>query len=100
MSFRIRMVLIVLLVGSLMGIGVWSFAQDTVQPRNNDAPVVLSGNDVGFRVEGHKRERRTDNRTGRTSSVDIAVGQLVVRINGQWVEAQLDGRGIARPATN
>jgi hypothetical protein len=25
---------------------------------------------------------------------------LVVRINGQWVEATLGGRGIARPATN
>ena len=34
------------------------------------------------------------------SVVDIAVGQLVVRINGQWVEAQMDGRGVARPATN
>jgi hypothetical protein len=100
MSSRARIVLIVLVVSSLMGIGVWSFAQVPVQPRNNDAPIVLSGSDVGFRVDGHKRERRTDNLTGRTSSVDIAVGQLVVRINGQWVEAQLDGRGLARPATN
>lgn len=99
MSFRARIALIVLLVTSLTSIGVWSFAQVQVQPRT-DAPVILSGGDVGFRVEGHKRERRTDNLTGRTSSVDIATGQLVVRINGQWVEAQLDGRGIARPATN
>jgi hypothetical protein len=98
MSSRTRIVLIVLVVSSLMGTGVWSFAQ--VQPRSTDAPIVLSGNDVGFRVDGHKRERRTDSLTGRTSTADIAVGQLVVRINGQWVEAALDGRGIARPATN
>jgi hypothetical protein len=100
MSLRTRIALIVLLVSSLTGIGVWSFAQDRVQPQTNDAPIILSGSDVGFRVEGHKRERRTDHLTGRTSSVDIAIGQLVIRINGQWVEAQLDGRGIARPATN
>ncbi len=98
MSFGTRITLIALMVSSLMGVGVWSFAQ--VQPRTNDAPIILSSSDVGFRVDGHKRERRTDSLTGRTPFVDIAVGQLVVRINGQWVEAQLDGRGIARPATN
>ena len=38
------------------------------------APTVIAGNDIGFRVESHK---------GNTP-----VGTLVVRINGQWVEAQ------------
>ena len=38
------------------------------------APAVIAGNDIGFRVESHK---------GNTP-----VGRLVVRINGQWVEAQ------------
>jgi hypothetical protein len=38
------------------------------------APAVIAGNDIGFRVESH---------TGNTP-----VGRLVVRINGQWVEAQ------------
>jgi len=98
MSLRARVALIVLIVGSLTGIGVWSYAQ--VLPRTNDAPIILSGSDVGFRVTGHKRERRTDNLTGRTSFVDIAVGDMVVRINGQWVDAELGGRGTARPATN
>ena len=98
MSLRARVALVALLVISLTGIGVWSFAQ--VQLQRGDEPIVLSGSDVGFRVEGHKRERRTDRLTGRTGSMDIAVGQLVVRINGQWVEAEIDGRGVARPATN
>ena len=35
-------------------------------------PRVVSGADIGFRVEGNKDGR--------------AVGTLVVRINGQWVE--------------
>ena len=98
MSLRARVALVALLVIALTGIGVWSFAQ--VQLQRTEEPVVLSGSDVGFRVEGHKRERRTDRLTGRTGSMDIAVGQLVVRINGQWVEAEIDGRGVARPATN
>jgi hypothetical protein len=98
MSQRKRIALVTVLVASLTGIGVFSFAQ--VQVQRTDEPVILSGSDVGFPVEGHKSERRTDRLTGQTGSVDIAVGQLVVRINGQWVEAQLDGRGLARPATN
>jgi hypothetical protein len=98
MSLRARIALVALLVISLTGIGVWSFAQ--VQLQRSEEPIVLSGSDLGFRVEGHKRERRTDRLTGRMGSVDIAAGQLVVRINGQWVEAEIDGRGVARPATN
>ena len=62
MSLRTRIALIVLLVSSLTGIGVWSFAQDQVQPRTNDTPIVLSGSDIGFRVNGHKRERSYDPR--------------------------------------
>ena len=38
------------------------------------APIVLSGSDIGFRVE----------RQGR----DKVAGTLVVRINGQWVPAE------------
>ena len=99
MSLDARIALVALLVTSVTGVGVWSFGQVQVQ-RTDEPPVILSGSDVGFRVEGHKRERRTDRFTGQTGSVDIAVGQLVIRINGQWVEAQIDGRGVARPATN
>ena len=41
-------------------------------------PTVMSGSDVGFRVEGIR---------GGTP-----VGRLVVKVNGQWVEADLAGR--------
>ena len=48
-------------------------------PENPQKPVVpgdvISGNDIGFRLEGGKRGR--------------AVGRLMVRVNGQWLEAQL-----------
>jgi hypothetical protein len=37
-------------------------------------PRVMSGEDLGFRVEGRKG--------------DIPVGSLVVRVNGEWVEVQ------------
>jgi hypothetical protein len=36
------------------------------------APVVISGADLGFRVDGHEGGR--------------PVGTLVVRVNGRWVE--------------
>src|SRR5262245_39268800 len=49
-----------------------------------DAPIVLSGNDVGFRVE-----RQKDN---------IPVGVLVVRLNGRWVEAAFST--MPRPLAN
>ena len=39
-------------------------------------PTVISGSDIGFRIEGLR---------GRTTPV----GRLVIRINGQWVEPEL-----------
>jgi hypothetical protein len=36
--------------------------------------------------------------TGRTAPVDILTGHFVVRVNGQWVEAEVSG-GKVRPAT-
>ncbi len=70
-----------------------------VLPRRLDEPRVLSGSDVGFRVEGQRRDPRTDPQTGRTAPTDILTGQLVVRVNGQWVEAEISG-GRIRPLTN
>jgi hypothetical protein len=60
---------------------------------------VLSGDDVGFRVEGVRSERRTDRLTGQVTTVDVLKGNLVVRLNGQWMEAEFSGP-VARPATN
>ena len=57
----------------------WSYAQSRqVTPVT---PTVISGADFGFRVEG--------NRGG------TPVGTLVVKMNGQWVEAEIGGD--ARP---
>ena len=58
----------------------WSYAQSLqVTPVT---PTILSGADFGFRVEG--------NRAG------TPVGTLVVRMNGQWVEAEIGGDGRAK----
>jgi hypothetical protein len=57
------------LVGSLVAVGAWTSAQTTQQ-----APVVISGNDLGFQIESQR---------GGTP-----IGKLVVRVDGKWVEAQ------------
>lgn len=70
----------------------------TAQIRNLQ-PRVLSGGDVGFRVEGQREEMRTDQITGERAPVSVLTGQLVVRVSGQWVEAEIAG-GRIRPATH
>jgi hypothetical protein len=45
-------------------------------------PVVLSGSDVGFRVEAYEG--------------NIPVGKLVVKVDGQWVEARFSGAGVKK----
>jgi hypothetical protein len=55
----------------------WSYAQSLqVTPVS---PTVISGADFGFRVEG--------NRGG------TPVGTLVIKMNGQWVAAEIGGDG-------
>lgn len=54
-------------LGSLAAVGVWAQALPPAEPK------VMSGGDIGFRVE--RMDRGTP------------VGRLVVRVNGQWVEA-------------
>jgi hypothetical protein len=46
--------------------------------------MVLSGNDIGFRVEGRKGS--------------VVVGRFVVRIDGKWVDAE--SSFVSRPLTN
>ena len=46
-------------------------------------PRVMTGNDVGFRVEGLRGER--------------AVGTIVVQVNGQWVPADIGSPGLTAP---
>jgi len=62
-----RSVLCAALLGFLGGVGL-VYGQVMVQPVT---PTVLSGPDVGFRIEGMR---------GATP-----IGTVVVRVNGQWV---------------
>ena len=57
---------------SLAAVAIAASALTFAQPRLESAPI-LSGSDIGFRVEGQKR--------------GAPVGTLMVRIDGQWVEA-------------
>lgn len=78
--------LVVIWVLSLIAVGsISSVAQ--VRSRGFDPPLqlptILSGNDVGFRVD-------------RTQD-GIPVGTLVVRIDGVWVAPESSPRGSATP---
>ena len=46
------------------------------------APMVISGSDLGFRIESKEG--------------NVPVGKLVVRINGVWVDAQVGPSGVLR----
>jgi hypothetical protein len=75
-----RVLVVLALLVCAFAAGVTLSAQVASRPV---PPKVLAGPDVGFRVTAL---------SGRT-----AIGQIVVRINGDWVNAQLGGVG-ARPA--
>ncbi len=78
MSLRVRFVVFVLWVLSIVATGVWASAQSAFQ---NDETQVLSGNDIGFRLEG--------------SQANGPRGRFVVRVNGKWVDAQF----VVKPTT-
>ena len=55
--------------------GGWASAQSrSVVPVT---PTVLSGGNIGFRVEGYSGE--------------VAVGKLVIQVNGKWIETDFSG---------
>jgi hypothetical protein len=56
----------------VVGFGIYGWAQ--VVPAPSVPPGVLTGADIGFRVENTEPNR--------------VVGRLMVRLNGRWVEAQ------------
>jgi hypothetical protein len=72
------LIVLSLIAGTIIG---HAQAQRMLKPNN---VVVLSGPDIGFRVEGVKE-----------SSV---AGKFVVRIGGKWVE--VDSSFASRPATD
>lgn len=78
---RLVWVVVAVLVACAAG---WSYAQSlqTVPV----TPMVISGADFGFRVEG--------NRGG------TPVGTLIVKMNGQWVEAEIGGIGRPKRITS
>jgi hypothetical protein len=59
----------------------WASAQ-LYQSEPIDPPVLLSGPDVGFRIESRR-------------GGDV-YGRLVVRIDGEWVEVNVSGPGPVR----
>jgi len=69
MTFRSRCIVALLWLVSLVVAGTVAAAQ----VRREAPAAVISGSDIGFRPEGWKGKART--------------GTLVVRINGEWVEA-------------
>ena len=71
--------LIVVVAVVLAFVGGWASAQPT-WPATPVTPVVISGPNVGFRVEGY--------------SGDVAVGRLVIQVNGKWFDT--DSGGIRR----
>ena len=79
-----RMLLAALVACLFVGAG-WAAAQQVQPPRVPANPSILSGADIGFRVEGKTRQGGV-------------MGTLMVRLgNEEWVEAQSapwNGRGI------
>ena len=69
MKLKVRLVALGVFFVVLTGLAAWSRAQPAYVPRLVP-PVVLAGPDVGFRMTAQKG--------------DTPVGQLVVRINGEW----------------
>ena len=74
---RIALVVLALVVG----FGIYGWAQ--VVPAPSIPPGVLTGADIGFRVESTEPNR--------------AVGRLMVRVNGRWGEAQFANPGKVFP---
>ena len=79
MSMRTGLVVAVVGVASLLGAGAGAWAGAQI-PRWRPLPesVVLSGSDFGFRVQGIYG--------------DAPMGEIVIRVNGAWVEVQLGSR--------
>lgn len=70
-----------LLLAATLVVGAWTTAQSVAIERVT--PRIMSGGDVGFRVEGLR---------GGTP-----VGTVVVQVNGQWVAAEIGSPGSTTP---
>jgi len=75
MSVRARVLFLALWIASLVAVG----AVVTAQSRSSQSDQILSGPDLGFRVQPGTNDGKT------------VKGTFVVRMNGQWVEAHMAG---------
>ena len=71
----VRVSIAIVVLALTFGAGRWAYGQAPQSPPPDPAARVISGNDVGFRVDRQETER-----LGRLT------GTWVVRINGQWME--------------
>jgi hypothetical protein len=75
----IRVSVALVVVAITVALATWTFAQTAQQ----DAPVILTGTDIGFRVDRQ-----------RTQQVGKLSGTWVVRFNGQWTEPEGGARAL------
>ena len=80
MSRTKRAAVVAVWVASLALAAIAAHAQSQFQVPIPQPPTVLSGSDFGFRVTATKGGH--------------AIGTLVVKQNGQWVEADLGGMSV------
>ncbi len=77
----------VIWVGTLVGTGLWAHAQNNPRvvppprqsPNTTEIPTIISGNDIGFRVDGWSKD-------------GTPIGRIVVHQEGKWLEVTLSGR--------
>jgi hypothetical protein len=81
MPFRARIALVMMWLASLFAVATLARGQ-AHQLNPLPKPIVVSGSDIGYRVEGLLR--------------GAPAGTLVIRWNGKWVEPQV-ARGHLRP---
>jgi len=72
---RFRFLALTVVIAVLSSLITWKVATAQVTAVKPVTPRVMSGEDIGFRVEALR---------GATP-----VGRLVVKVNGQWVEADV-----------
>jgi hypothetical protein len=79
MAFRGRLVVALVWIASLDAVAQFARAQTPMMNRL-PSPIILSGSDIGFRVEGHMG--------------NIPAGTLVIRLSGSCQRVQWPGASL------
>ena len=78
MTLRARLLVVVAWIVSLVAVGAWAGGQQpivkAVQRPAPPAPVVIAGENLGFRVD--------------SEAGGVKRGRLVVRVDDEWVEVE------------